>query len=324
MMQKQGKKVYAGLAVLILAGCLANLIDSKSQVVAQVESKQPSPILLAQAPLTKLTIAFASRSDTKDLQQKANQVAQLLSKELKIPVEAIVADETASVEALRANRVQVAFLAGRGALKAEDLAGARLYLAEVRPNYSGKYSYNSVFVVLKDSKLKSGAGKQTLEQLKGKTMAFTSPTSGSGFVFPVAELVKTGLVPNRDRLDGFFGRVTYGSGYGGALQAVLRGQADVAAVSEYSLAPPYITAEEAKRLRVLYSIPKVPAHGIVIDDSVPAAWREKIVKAFLTLNQPENNALLQSLYNSTSLVKVDHDSHLGSMKEALKRAGFQP
>ncbi len=324
MNRKHNQRLWASTSAVVLAGFFVNSINHPSQLNAQVEPQLISQQLIAQAPLTSLTIAFANRSDSTELQQKADRVAQLLSKELKIPVKAVIADETAAIEALRANRVQVAFVAGRGALKAQQLANSRMYLAEIRPNYSGKQTYRSVFVVLKNSPLKSGTSKQTLGQLKGKNIAFTSPTSGSGFVFPVAELVKAGLIPNRDRLGNFFSNVTYGNGYGGALQAVLRGQADVAAVSEYSLAPPYITKEEAQKLRVLYSTPGVPAHGIVIDDSVPAPWREKIINAFLTLNKPANNSMLQALYNSTSLVKVDHNRHLTSMQEALKRAGFEP
>ena len=115
-----------------------------------------------------------------------------------------------------------------------------------------------------------------------------------------------------------------GDGYSSALQALLRGQADVAVVSEYALLPPWITAEEGKKLRVLHSVPNVPAHGIVIDDSVPADLREKLIKAFLKLNEPENKALFLSLYNSTELVKVDHEQHLATMRTAIQRAGLKP
>lgn len=278
---------------------------------------------LAQKSTEPLRIAFPSRSDSTDLQNKANAVAQFLSKELNMPVEATVVDETAAVEALRAEQADVAFLSSRPALKAEQLTNARMYLAEVRPNYSGGYTYSSVMVVPNESALRpQNSAKETLSQLKGKKIAFTSPTSGSGFIFPVGELVKQGLVPNRDRLEGFFGQVTYGDNYSGALQAVLRGQADVAAVSEYALKPPYINEAESKKLRVLYAIKGVPAHGVVIDDDVPAQQREQIVNAMIKLNQPENNQLLRSLYNSTQLVKVDGDRHLQPMEEAMQRAGF--
>ncbi|WP_055076909.1 phosphate/phosphite/phosphonate ABC transporter substrate-binding protein [Pseudanabaena sp. 'Roaring Creek'] len=291
----------------------------------QTKDAKPAPTEVAKAPSNDITIAFATRRDTKDLQSKIDKVTAILSKELGTPVKGIVADETASVEALRANRANVAFVSGRAALKAEQLSGAKMYLAEVRADYSGGKSYNSIFVVPDNSPLKTLATPQeTLEQLRGKRMAFTSRSSGSGFIFPVSELVGLKFVDGPDRLDSFFGKVTYGDGYSSALQAVLREQADVGVVSEYALLPPWITAEEGKKLRVLHAVPNVPAHGIAIDDSVPADVREKLINAFLKLNEAENNELFRSLYNSTKLVKVDHEQHLATMRTAIARAGLKP
>lgn len=316
------KKVLlgTGAATLALAGLFTSIggMEVISNLAVQAQS------IIAQKPKS-ITIVFPSRSDSTNLQNKANLVAAFLSKELGIPVIAQVGDDTAAVEALRANRADVAFLSSRPALKAEQLANAKLYLAEVRDNYSGRYTYNSVFVVPANSPLQGkNTGKATLEQLRGKKMAFTSPTSGSGFIFPTSELVKLGLVQNRDRLGNFFGQVSYGGNYSKALQALLRGQAEVATVSEYALFPPYITNQEKAKLRVLYKIPGVPAHGVAIDDDVPAATREKIINAMLKLNQPANNSLLRNLYNSTELVRVNHSTHLLPVRDALKRAGIDP
>ncbi|KAF3889107.1 MULTISPECIES: phosphate/phosphite/phosphonate ABC transporter substrate-binding protein [Nostocales] len=313
-----------GAAFLATTGLVAGSFGSW-QAVANSKPERKQETLLAQTAQKSLTVIFPSRSDSTDLQTKANAVAAFLSKEVGMPVEALVGDDTAAVEALRGNKADIAFLSSRPALKAEQLANARLYLAEVRPTYSGKYTYNSVFVVPKDSSLKTlTSGKATLEQLRGKKMAFTSPTSGSGFIFPVGEMVKQKLVPNRDRLDTFFSQVSYGGNYSKALQAVLRGQADVAAVSEYALNAPYITEAEKNQLRVLYKISGVPAHGVAIDDDVPAPIREKIITAMLKLNEPQNNQILRNLYNSTELVKVNHEAHLKPIREALKNAGVEP
>ncbi|HEY9709263.1 MAG TPA: PhnD/SsuA/transferrin family substrate-binding protein, partial [Oculatellaceae cyanobacterium] len=243
----------SGAAFVALTGLVVSTVGD-IQAIAKPTRSQQGQQILAQSRRS-LTVVFPSRADSTDLQNKANAVAAFLSKDLGMPVQAQVGDDTAAVEALRANRADVAFLSSRPALKAEQLANARLYLAEVRANYSGRYTYNSVFVVSKNSPLKSqNSAKATLSQLRGKKISFTSPTSGSGFIFPVSELVKQGLVPNRDRLNNFFGQVSYGNNYSGALQAVLRGQAEVAAVSEYALNPPYITDAEKNRLRVLHKI----------------------------------------------------------------------
>ncbi|MBE9007886.1 phosphate/phosphite/phosphonate ABC transporter substrate-binding protein [Fortiea sp. LEGE XX443] len=316
----------AGAAFIALTGLIVSTVGGMQTTNANSLPIQQAPRLLAQAKrLTNLTLIFPSRSDSTDLQSKANAVAKFLSNELKIPVKAQIGDDTAAVEALRANRADVAFLSSRPALKAEQLANAKVYLAEVRENYSGRYTYNSIFVVPSNSALKTrNNAKATLEQLRGKRMAFTSPTSGSGFIFPVSELVKQGFVQDRDRLDGFFGQVAYGGNYSKALQAVVRGQADVAVVSEYALFPPYITAEEKSQLRVLHRISGVPAHGIAIDDKVPVQDRERLINALLKLNQSQNNQLLRNLYNSTELVRVDHSRHLAPIREALTRIGIAP
>jgi len=283
-----------------------------------------APVVHAQE---KLTILFPTRSDAKDLKQKAEALVQILAKDLNMPVDAVVTDETATVEALRANRADVAFLSSRAALKAEKLAGARVYLAEVRPNYSGGYTYRSIMVVREDSPLQTQKTiKATLGQLQGKKMAFASRTSTSGYFFPMGELIRLGFAQSPDRLEDFFGNgnILYGDGYSSALQAVLRKQADVAAVSEYALFPPYLKPEEAAQLRILHFIPGVPAHGVVIDDDVTPTLREKLIQAMLNLNKGPGNAVFRSLYNSTTLVRVDHDDHLQPTREVLKSAKIDP
>jgi phosphonate transport system substrate-binding protein len=324
MMQK--RKILLGIGFLscwLMAGVSLN--DSNLSQTAIAKDLPQAPIQLAQASQKEIVIVFASRRDATDLEAKAEAVSKILSQQIGVPVKAVIASEAAAVEALRANRADVAFLGSRAAIQAEKTTNAKLYLAEVRSDYSGGHTYKSVLVVRKDSPLKTlGSEKQTLGQLKGKKMAFASRTSGSGFIIPTSEFVGQGFVTDPDRYNQFFSQVIYGDGYSSALQAVLKGQADVAAVSEYALNSPWITPEEVKKLRVLWSIPGVPAHGIAIDDDVPTALRAKIIAAFLTLNEPKNNALFRSLYNSTKLVKVDHDTHIAAMKRALTRAKLDP
>ena len=320
------RKILLGigfLSCLLVAG--GSLKDSNLSQTAIAKDLPRSPIQLAQASQKEIVIVFASRRDATELEAKAEAVSKILSQQIGVPVKAVIASEAAAVEALRANRADVAFLGSRAAIQTEKTTGAKLYLAEVRSDYSGGHTYKSVLVVRKDSPLKTlGSEKQTLGQLKGKKMACASRTSGSGFIIPTSEFVGEGFVSDPDRYNQFFSQVIYGDGYSSALQAVLKGQADVAAVSEYALNSPWITPEEVKKLRVLWSIPGVPAHGIAIDNDVPAPLRAKIIAAFLTLNEPKNNTLFRSLYNSTKLVKVDHDTHIAPMKKALTRAKLEP
>jgi phosphonate transport system substrate-binding protein len=286
------------MALSVILGCSSNSSDS--------QSKNP------------IVIVFPSRPESTDLQEKADKLVKVMAQESGLNLQAKIADETAAVEALTSNQADVAFLGSRGALKAEKLAKARMYLAEVRPNYSGGHTYNSIFVVPKNSSL------STLQSLRGKKIAFTSPTSGSGFIFPVSKLMSEKLVPNKEKLDGFFSQVSYGGNYAKALQTLLRGQADVATVSEYAMFAPHITPAESSKLKVIHKISGVPAHGVVIDDDIAEPVREKLMGAMLKLNEGSNKELLKSMYNSTSFVKVEHDQHLKPMVQALASIGIEP
>ena len=95
-----GKKSFWGVGggLLALTGIVLSGLDSPHLAIANPLQNQPAPRLIAQK-INPLTIVFPSRSDSTDLQNKANNVAAFLSKEIGIPVKAQVGDETAAVEA---------------------------------------------------------------------------------------------------------------------------------------------------------------------------------------------------------------------------------
>jgi phosphonate transport system substrate-binding protein len=129
--QKFSLGACAGLIGLIggVAACQSPQSGTGSSgTVPSTNSASQSPAPAAEIALQQLRIILPSRAGTTDVQRKADAIAKLLSTELKMPVE-------------------VAFLGSRAALKANQLAGAKLYLAEVRANYSGGNTYRSIFVV---------------------------------------------------------------------------------------------------------------------------------------------------------------------------------
>ncbi|NET01193.1 MAG: phosphate/phosphite/phosphonate ABC transporter substrate-binding protein [Sphaerospermopsis sp. SIO1G2] len=318
------KSIFAvGGALAAIAGLYVSTLGGTA-IANPTLNQQKSQLIASRQKLTEVTMAFPSRKDAPELQNQVKKVTNFLSKELGIKVKGqISSSSAATVEAMRRNTVDIAFLSSRPAAKAAELANARLHLAEVRPKYSSRYTYCSIFVVRKDSPLQATrSAKANLEQLRGKRIAFTSPTSSSGYLYPMNELVKQRLVSSRDRVKDFFSDVSYGGSYTKAAQAVIRGRADVAAMSEYAQFPPYLSEQEGNQIRVLHRICGVPAHGVVFNDEIPVVWREKIIQALQKLNKPENNKMLRDLYNSTELVRVDHNRHLKLTLEAQKRLGM--
>ena len=131
-----------------------------------------------------------------------------------------------------------------------------------------------------------------------------------------------GLLDKPDA-EAFFGKgnVWFGTGYVSAIERVLNGEAEAAAVSYYVLdKDKHLTAEQRAKLKKVTEQGPVPTHVIAIRASIPANDREAIRKAIDTMNEPANATLRDNLFTS-KLVPVDPEKHLGPLRDALKFTG---
>ncbi|MFU8804838.1 MAG: phosphate/phosphite/phosphonate ABC transporter substrate-binding protein, partial [Bradymonadaceae bacterium] len=207
----------------------------------------------------------------------------------------------------------VAYFSGWPYLIAHDLAGAELLVAEER---QGKPYYQSRWYVAKDSDFK------TLADLKGRSVAFTSPTSTSGFLFPMAKVVEEGHLETGQDAREFFGEVIFAGGYQQALLALANGTVQAAAASDYALQQ-YLSEEEQAAIRILTSQGPVPTHGLAIRAALPEEVKTKVQNALLELNKEENKELLRSVYGAEKLVVRGHDEHTAALDKARKLVGIE-
>jgi phosphonate transport system substrate-binding protein len=121
--------------------------------------------------------------------------------------------------------------------------------------------------------------------------------------------------------------VTYSGGYDKALQAVIQGQADAAAFSDYVVEGPkadlYGTAQDRAKIRVLTRTPGVPTHLIVASKSLSPGLRKKIQEALLALAK-DDPSLLSSVYGAAELVAPPKkpENHVARTVQALKDTGL--
>jgi phosphonate transport system substrate-binding protein len=158
--------------------------------------------------------------------------------------------------------------------------------------------------------------------LKGKPVAFASKTSTSGYLIPVYDLKRKGLLDKPDP-EAFFGagNLFYGTGYVSAVERVLNGQAEAAAVSYYVLdKDKHLTVEQRAKLKKVAEQGPVPTHVIAVRSSIPEAERETLRKALETMNESPNVELRDKLFTS-KLGPVNSDEHLRSIREALDFLG---
>jgi phosphonate transport system substrate-binding protein len=270
------------------------------------------------ATLSKVVVALKPDKDPDAMVLERAQLSKYLSDKLAKPVEVIVPLSAAVIlEGLSNGTIDLAYLSATDMLNAINQQTAGILLAG---EIDGKTSYQSYWVTLKDKPY------QSVADLKGKPVAFSSKTSTSGYVIPLWDLRQKNLISDSGKAEEFFGagNVWFGSGYVSAVERVLNGDAEAAAVSYYVLdKDKHLTAEQRQRLRRLAEQGPVPTHVIAIRSGISDADSAALRDALLAMDK-ENPELRDRVFTSR-LVEVDAVAHLSSLKEsiALARRGSE-
>lgn len=263
-----------------------------------------------------LVFSFQKQKNPEDLKKASTAMSEQLSKKLNQKIEVLIPTSYGTTaQGLISNKVQVAYMDSLPFILASKETGLDIVAVEKR---NDKTQYDSIFVVKKGSSIKS------LKDLKGKKMAFASQTSTSGYLFPFKRLLEEKLVSGPQDLNKFFSQIVYAGGYDKALLAVLNGQADVAAVSDYAFegakADLYLTAEQRSQMEILTRTPGVPTHLIAVSKKVPEKVRAQIQTALLEIAK-ENPDMLSSVYGAAELVKPQGE-HTLKTSDALAKTGL--
>ena len=183
-----------------------------------------------------------------------------------------VTDYNAAVEAMRADRAQIAWYGGKTYIKAAEIASAEAFAAGVRPGEKDA-GYFAYFVVRKDSDIKE------FSDLEGKVLSLNSIGSTSGDLIPQVELAKINL-STTDKSD--FKNVFYAGSHDACLLAVLNKQADVCGMSsrnyEARLADKTFKKDD---VRIIHKSDRVPPPPLSYSKKIPLEDRIKIKKAVL-------------------------------------------
>ena len=263
---------------------------------------------------TGITLALTPSKDPTLLQEAGTALAQELGKRLDLPIKLYVAADYAGViEALRSQTVDLAFVHPVAYVLANREARARILVKSVR---GGSAFYTARFFVLKDSGLK------TVEDLRGKTIAFVDPASTSGYIYPMVFLMKRGLVKGRDPKT-FFKDAVFSGAHDAVLNALLRRQVD-AAVS-YPHAPDTLIKDPAQRehLTFIAETPPIPNDGACVREGLAPDLVQRLKTALLSLNDPVGKPILKRLYAVDGLAEAA-DADFDPVREAVDLLGLTP
>lgn len=241
----------------------------------------------------KLILGLIPAENNEEMIKTFEPMRQYLEQKVGVPVQVFTATDYAGViEAMRKNRVDVAWFGPLSYVLAEQEAGAEAFAVGVRKS-TGLSSYRSAIVVPGNSPAKS------ILDLKGKSVAFVDPASTSGGLVPTYLVKKaTGKMPQE-----FFGKFTYAGSHDAAEMAVKNKMVDAAADNDITygrMLKKGLISKETNRILV-YSDP-LPGSPLCyrknLDETLKLKIRDAIARAHYDIQVTGYGSL--SKYDATA------------------------
>jgi phosphonate transport system substrate-binding protein len=266
--------------------------------------------------LNVLRVGFVPAEDAQQVMHNAQPIVEILHKELGMEIQPFVAtDYTGVIEALRINKLDVAFLAPASYVLAKNEADIKVILKSER---KGIPFYYAAIITRADSAIHS------LDDLRGKTFAFGDSLSTTGNVFPRKMLKQRGIDPVRD-----FKQVLYSGGHDATVLAVFNGKVDAGAT--YANSPDsqdtawmrYLkNPRDVKQIRAIAFSEPIPADNLVVRGGLDPGLVKKIEDIFIQLSgDAKSKQMLRDLYQIDGFVRAT-DRDYDIVRQAFIEAGI--
>lgn len=219
-------------------------------------------------------------------QQRFQPLADYLTGKIGVKVELTMLSRYGNiVQRLSDANVDAAFLGSfTGALAISQLRVEPL----VRPiNLDGTSTYHGHIFVRKDS------GIKTVEDMRGKTMAFVERATTAGYIFPLAYIKRHGVTDYTKYFKEYF----FSGSHDAAVDAVFNGKADVGAAKNTIFDFYMESNPKAKdEILILASSPDVPSNGLCVIPTLDKEFKNKIKNTLLNLDKdPKGLTVLKKL-----------------------------
>ena len=279
------RSFYVCLLVILFlfnAGCSSAVNSSK-----YVDFRKTVPLATTVA-ITKddnaMRVAIASVLLPQDTVIYYRAIADFLGKKLGRQVILVQKNSYAEIALLLLNGgADMAFFSSGGYANYSGFKGIELLASQQRmglPYYQGYLLVNS------------DSGIKTIEDLRGKTVAFTDPLSYSGHTFLVQELHKRGFTP-----ENFLGRYLYTDSHDASFKAVVNRVVDAAPVSRivYDRAMA-ANSSIAHQLKIIAVSPPAGIGPVVAGKNMKTEEKKILRENLLTLHEDsEMQKALQGL-----------------------------
>ena len=205
----------------------------------------------------------------------------------------------ATVEALGNSSLDFAYLGALTYVKAHDR-----YNVTPLVQRSADKNFHSLFIT------QAGSPIQKLADCKGKRFAFGDINSTSGHLIPYEELTKAGFNADQDM------QVRYTGSHAATVKAVEGGAADAGALDETVYHSMISEGKvDGSRVRIFLTSPPFVDYVWVARADIGAPQREAFAKAFLSLKEGKDDAILNIL-RGKDFVRADDAEYANIRKIA--------
>jgi phosphonate transport system substrate-binding protein len=297
------------VALLLLAGCERGAREESGKVAGAGAPASTLPAGCAPASRAPAEIRFGATPyiGSEAIEKHFGPILAYLSKETGVPFRLVTSKSYEQLLALlEAGEVDVASLSPLVYVRARRrLPCLQLLLTQVT---QGSPYYSGYIVVRADS------GLHSFGDLAGKRIAFASPNSASGDLFPRAFVHSLGEVPEE-----FFSKIEYKGDHLTALNALLDGEVEAAATFSAFIRPAREGGLEVGNLRVLAVTGRIPYDAICAGPQLPPAVAEQVRDALYRLNttREAGRRVLNHVVDMNGWVMTD-DSVYDSVRETLE------
>ena len=261
-----------------------------------------APSLSAVAQAQEINFGIISTDSAAAQRERWEPLFRDLEKKTGLGVKAFYASDYAGViEAMRFNKVQVAWYGNKSAMEAVDRAQGEVFAQVMYAD--GSYGYNSVLITRKESPYKSL--EDVLANGKAINFGMGDPNSTSGFLVPSYYVFAQHNVDYRTAF-----KTVRNASHGANIQAVLARQLDVATNNTEEMVKLQTTKPELyEQLRVIWTSPLIPSDPFVWRKDLDPAVKAKIKSFMLNYakTDPAEKAVLKNIYNYGGFRESNND-----------------
>ena len=266
-------------------------------------------LVVPAARAAELRVSAIPDESPTELQRKFAPLGAYLEKQLGMSVKFMpVTDYAATVEGLAAGKLDLVWYGGFTFVQARLRTGTAIPLVQREEDAH----FHSKIVV------GAGSKAQSLQDLKGATFAFGSPSSTSGHLMPRYWLQQNGIDPDRD-----FKKVAFSGAHDITAKWVEAGKVDAGALNE-SIWQRLVDEKkiDPTKVRVLWTTPEFHDYNWTVRGDLDPKLVEKIRAAFLALDpaRPEDKAILD-LQRATRFIPTRPENYQ-AIEEAARSAGL--